>query len=187
MLRDLGKLGKIKSVGKGSTLLFINLSKFWRRTKNRAWLARKQSQKIHTLKTEQWIELGISIWSTQQAPRGQWFFKTNKKKTKERKIKISKVQTSYHGQFMLRNSNKPTKTEQCTLFQLIYIGSSKLWKIYVVGYCLGGSDRIDVQSFHLNIVLAAAVGNAITASKVTARKNLGISSSTVLIVNRSLQ
>ena len=93
------------------------------------------------------------------------------------------MQTSYHGQFMLRNSNKPTKTEQCTLFQLIYIGSSKLWKIYVVGYCLGGSDRIGVQSFHLNIVLAAAVGNAITASKVTARKNLGISSSTVLIVN----
>ena len=36
----------------------------------------------------------------------------------------------------------------------------------------------------MNIVLAAAVGNAITASKVTARKNLGISSSTVLIVNK---
>ena len=49
----------------------------------------------------------------------------------------------------------------------------------VVDYCLGGSDRVDVQSYHLNIVLAAAVGNAITASKVTARKNLGISSSTV--------
>ena len=48
------------------------------------------------------------------------------------------MQTSYHGQFKLRNSNKPIKTEheaKHTLFQLIYIGSSKLCKIksHVVG------------------------------------------------------
>ena len=46
-------------------------------------------------------------------------------------------------------------------------------------YFLGGSDRVDIHSYHLDIVLAAAVCNAITASKVTARKNLGISSSVV--------
>ena len=42
------------------------------------------------------------------------------------------MQTSYHGQFKLRNLNEPIKTEHeavHTLFQLIYIGSSKLCKI----------------------------------------------------------
>ena len=48
------------------------------------------------------------------------------------------MKTSYHGQFELRNSNKAIKTEHevvHTLFQLIYIGSSKLCKIktHVVG------------------------------------------------------
>ena len=39
-----------------------------------------------------------------------------KQKKKGRKIKISRVQTSYHGQFKLRNSNKPTKkTDQYIL------------------------------------------------------------------------
>ena len=27
-------------------------------------------------------------------------------------------------------------------------------------YCLGGSDRVDIHSYHLDIVLAAAVCNA---------------------------
>ena len=44
------------------------------------------------------------------------------------------MQTSYHGQFKLRNSNKPIKTEHeamHALLQLIYIASSKLCKIKI--------------------------------------------------------
>ena len=46
------------------------------------------------------------------------------------------MQTLYHGQFELRNSKKPTEHEAVhTLFQLIYIGSSKLFKskTHIVG------------------------------------------------------
>ena len=44
-----------------------------------------------------------------------------------------------------------------------------MWNLHS-RYYIGGSDRVDVQSYHLNIALAAAVGNAIAYSKVTARK-----------------
>ena len=49
-----------------------------------------------------------------------------------------KMQTSYHGQFKLHNLNESIKTEHeavHTLFQLIYIGSSKLCKskTHIVG------------------------------------------------------
>ena len=59
----------------------------------------------------------------------------------------SKLQTSYHRQFKLRNSNKPTKT----------------WAWLTAHSSYWSSDRVEVQSYHLDIILATA-GN-VTFSK----------------------
>ena len=63
------------------------------------------------------------------------------------------MQTSYHGQFELRNSNKPIKTEheaKHTLFQFIYIGSSKLCKI-----------KTHIVGINIEVLLAKNLGRTI--------------------------
>ena len=72
------------------------------------------------------------------------------------------MQTSHYRkiQFKQRNSNKPTKTED---------GS----------YYIGGSDGVEVQGYKLDIVMVAAVSNAIGASNVAFRKSLDSISSVV--------
>ena len=66
---------------------------------------------------------------------------------KQEKWYISKLQTSHQWkiQFKLRNSKKPTKTEHGSQY-------------------IGGSDSVEVQSYKLDIVMVAAVSNAIGAS-----------------------
>ena len=63
-----------------------------------------------------------------------------------------KMQTSYHEQFKLRNSNKPIKTEHeamHSLFQLIYIASSKLCKI-----------KIHIVGINIAVLLVKNLGRA---------------------------
>ena len=81
---------------------------------------------------------------------------------KQEKWYISKLQTSHQWkiQFKLRNSKKPTKTEHGSQY-------------------IGGSDSVEVQSYKLDIVMVAAVSNAIGDSNVAFRKSLDSISSVV--------
>ena len=99
----------------------------WSKKKNRAWLSWKQSQKQTVqifLCSQKVLDYNHFIHRTLQTAIDPHNIDSARRK--------KKMQTSYRGQFELRNSNKLIKIELealHTLLQLIYIGSSKLCKI----------------------------------------------------------